>query len=99
MGNIGGLRVGYEALDASASDLLNAAAALEQKINDMERRMEARKPEWSGDDSNAFDDCRREWDKGMVDMSAALQAIAKAVRLSKEEYLATEANNARRFAW
>lgn len=99
MGNLGDLKVGYEALDASAGDILNAAAALEQKINDMEKRMEARKAEWSGKDSDAFDACRAEWDKGMADMNLALQGIAKAVNLSKEEYMATEANNAKRFAW
>ncbi len=99
MGNLGDLKVGYEALDASAGNILNAAARLEQKINDMERRMEARKPEWSGDDSDAFDACRLEWDKGCVAMNDALRSIAKAVNLSKEEYQATEQNNRRRFTW
>ncbi|WP_110207829.1 WXG100 family type VII secretion target [Nocardioides daejeonensis] len=96
---LGDLKVGYEALDASAGDILNAAALLEQKVNDMEKRMQARKPEWSGSDSDAFDACRLEWDKGMADMHMALQAIAKAVNLSKEEYMSTEANNRKRFIW
>jgi len=95
----GDLKVGYEALDASAADLLNAAASLEQKIRAMEQRMVARKPEWSGSDSDAFDACRHEWGKGVADMHQALAAIARAVRLSKEEYLATEAGNRRRFLW
>ena len=99
MGSTGNLKVGYEALDASAADILNAAALLEQKIADMEQRMVARKPEWSGSDSDAFDACRLEWGKGVKDMHAALQAIARAVRLSREEYMATEANNRKRFAW
>lgn len=98
-GQLGDLKVGYEALDASAGNILNAAAKLEEKINSMERRMEARKPEWSGDDSDAFDVCRLEWEKGVNAMNDALRSIAKAVNLSKEEYMATEANNKRRFTF
>lgn len=99
MGGTGDLRVGYEALDASAVDILNAAALLEQKIRDMEHRMLGRKAEWSGTDSDAFDACRLEWGKGVQDMHQALQAIAKTVRLAKDEYMATEANNRKRFLW
>lgn len=93
----GHLKVGYDALDAGATDLLGAAALLEEKIRAMEQRMVGRKPEWSGSDSDAFDACRLEWGKGVAEMRQALEAIARAVRLSKEEYMATEANNRRRF--
>ena len=93
------LRVNYQALEAGASDLTVAAAELERKINDMARRMEARRSEWSGRDAEAFEACRIEWNNGMAQMNQALQGIGQAVRLSNEQYQATEANNARRFAW
>lgn len=99
MGSNGQLKVGYDALDAGATDLLGAAAQLEEKIRAMEQRMVGRKPEWSGTDSDAFDTCRLDWEKGVVEMRRALESIARMVRLAKEEYVATEANNRKRFLW
>jgi len=99
MGDLGNLKVGYEALDSMAAGILNAAAAMDEKLNAMERRMQGRKAEWSGDDSNAYDTARAGWDQAMAEMMTLQQDIAKAVNLSKEEYQAAEAGNARRFNW
>ena len=99
MGDLGNLKVGYEALDSMAAGILNAAGAMDEKLNAMERRMEGRKAEWSGDDSNAYDTARAGWDQAMAEMMTVLQDIAKAENLSKEEYQAAEAGNARRFNW
>jgi 6 kDa early secretory antigenic target len=97
MGDLGNLKVGYEALDSMAAGILNAAAAMDEKLNAMERRMDGRKAEWSGDDSNAYDAARAGWDRAMAEMMTVLQDIARAVNLSREKYQATEAGNARRF--
>lgn len=97
MGNLGDLKVGYEALDGMAANILNSAVAMDNKLNDMERRMEARKPLWSGNDATAYETAKAEWDKAMLQMFDVLRDIAKAVNLSKEEYQAAESTNAKRF--
>lgn len=99
MGDQGNLKVGYEALDGMAAGILNAGVALDDKLNAMERRMEGRKAEWSGSDSNAYDTARAGWDKAMQEMLTVLGDIGKAVNLSKEEYQNAEASNAKRFNW
>lgn len=82
-----------------AAGILQAAEAVDEKLNAMERRMEARKAEWAGDDSNAYDTARAGWDRAMVEMITVLQEVATAVTRSREEYQAAEAANARRFTW
>jgi ESAT-6 family protein len=99
MGDLGNLKVGYEALDSMAAGIINAGVALDDKLNAMERRMEGRKAEWSGQDSNAYDTARAGWDKAMQEMLTVLGDIGKAVNLSKEEYQNAEQANAKRFNW
>jgi WXG100 family type VII secretion target len=93
----GNLKVGYEALDAAAADILNSAVAMDDKLNAMEGRMQSRMTEWSGSDQQAYLTAKAEWDKAMEGMMGVLQDIARAVNLSREEYAAAEAANARRF--
>lgn len=97
MGDQGNLKVGYEALDGAAADILNAVNQLDDKLNAMERRMEGRKAEWSGNDTDAYDVARQGWDGAMKEMRGVLTDIARAVNLSKEEYQAAESSNAKRF--
>lgn len=95
----GNLKVGYEALDQAAANILNKAGRVDNAINDMEKRMEGRKADWSGKDSDAFDAARLQWDKGQKQMNDNLREIAKIVNLSKEEYQAAENKNKNRFSY
>jgi len=97
MGSQGNLRVGYEALDQMAANILNKGAAVDDKLNAMEGRMQSRMQEWSGDDQVAYRAAKQEWDKSMKEMLTVLGDIARAVNLSKEEYQAAEKHNASRF--
>jgi WXG100 family type VII secretion target len=97
MGDTGNLKVGYEALDQMAANILNAGAAVDDKLNAMESRMQGRMAEWSGDDQQAYLAAKAEWDKQMEEMLLILGDIAKAVNLSREEYQAAEKTNAARF--
>ena len=93
----GNLKVGYEALDFAASDIKQAALDLEDKLTELERRMEARRADWTGAASEAFTEARLKWDGAMNDMKDVLNDIAVTVGLSNEEYQRAEAANARRF--
>lgn len=95
----GDLKVGYGALDSMAAGILGAAGAVDQKLNDMETRMDARRLEWEGDDSSAYEAARAGWDRAMSEMIAVLHDVATAVTRSRDEYQAAEAANARRFTW
>lgn len=95
--NTGDLKVGYEALDQMAANILSAGAAVDDKLNAMENRMKGRMTEWSGDDQQAYLTAKAEWDKQMEEMLLILGDIAKAVNLSREEYQAAEKKNASRF--
>jgi 6 kDa early secretory antigenic target len=91
------LKVDYAALDSMASGIVRAAQAMDEKLNAMERRMETRKAEWAGEDSNAYDTARAGWDRAMADMINVLQEVATAVTRACTDYQAAEAANARRF--
>ncbi|QIX28285.1 WXG100 family type VII secretion target [Nocardioides sp. JQ2195] len=91
------IAVGYEDLDGAAATIKNRAIDIEDKLNAMERRMIARKDEWTGDASNAFDESRADWEGAMNDMKNVLNDIGHQVGLSNQEYQAAEAANARRF--
>lgn len=91
------IAVEYDQLDGAATIIKNRAIDIEDKLNQMEKRMLARKDEWTGDASNAFDECRADWEGAMNDMKNVLNDIGHQVGLSNQEYQAAEAANARRF--
>jgi early secretory antigenic target protein ESAT-6 len=91
------LKVGYEALDGAASDIKSAALAIEDKLTQLEKRMEGRMPEWTGEASASFREARIAWDKAMNDMKDVLNDIGLTVGLSNEEYKRAESANAKRF--
>jgi WXG100 family type VII secretion target len=93
----GNLKVGFDDLEQMAANILSAGAGVDDKLNAMERRMEGRMTEWSGDDRLAYKSAKEEWDKHTREMLLILGKIAKAVKLSAEEYRAAEKKNAGRF--
>lgn len=95
----GTLKVNYEAMDGLAAQLLNTAVAVESDLTDMERKLESHMSEWSGDDKIAYQQAKAGWDGAMKQMLADLSDLAKTVGLSKDEYLAAEGQNAKRFTW
>ncbi|NYG59036.1 WXG100 family type VII secretion target [Nocardioides daedukensis] len=94
---LGDMKVGYEALDQAAADLKNGAVGIENKLDELERRMRGRQSEWTGEASLAFESSRHEWDRAMKDMKSILHDIGLGVGLSREEYAAAEGRNKGRF--
>ncbi|MDN5893592.1 MAG: WXG100 family type VII secretion target [Nocardioides sp.] len=97
MPQLGDLKVGYEALDQAAADILTASSDLDDRLDQLERFMNAQKEHWSGQDAAAYEEARLKWNKAMLDMNGILREVARSVNLSKEEYMAAERNNANRF--
>ncbi len=97
MSGNGNLKVGYEALDGAASDIKAAALAIEDKLNQLETRMQGRMNDWTGAASQSFTEARTKWDKAMNDMKDVLNDIGVTVGLSNEEYKRAESANAKRF--
>ncbi len=97
MTGLGNLKVGYDALDQMAANILTAGAAMDEKLDAMAARMSGRMAEWSGDDQAAYLDAKQRWDRSMDGMLLTLGDVARAVRLSKQEYQAAERRNASRF--
>lgn len=93
----GNLKVGYEALDGAASDIKSAALAIEDKLTQLENRMQGRMDQWTGAASQSFTEARQRWDRAMNDMKDVLNDIGQTVGLSNEEYKRAEAANAKRF--
>lgn len=91
------LKVSYDGLDGIATQLLNTAVGVDDKLNGLETKLEGFMAEWSGEDRQAYRQAKDTWDKAMQDMLMTLQSLAKAVGLSKEEYRAAEKQNAARF--
>lgn len=90
------LRVGYEALDWATGELRGSAATIEEELRGLASRMPTEEA-WGGAAASAFLGARTEWEAAMRDMRAVLEDIAATVQLSREEYAAAEAANARRF--
>lgn len=93
----GDLKVGYEALDQMAANILTASTELDDRLDQLEKYMNNAKQHWSGADAQAYEDARLKWNGAMTNMNGILREIAKQVNLSKEEYMAAEQNNAKRF--
>lgn len=92
------LKVSYDGLDQMATQLLNTAVGVDDKLNTLETKLEGYMAEWSGDDRQAYKTAKQTWDKAMQEMLMTLQSLSKAVGLSKEEYQAAEKQNAARFS-
>lgn len=97
MSQLGDLKVGYEALDQAAANILTASSNLDDRLDQLEKYMNNAKQHWSGADAQAYEEARLKWNQAMTGMNSILRDIAKQVNLSKEEYQAAEANNAKRF--
>lgn len=97
MANLGDLKVGYEALDQAAANILTASSDLDDRLDQLETYMNGRKQHWSGEDAAAYETARLKWNQGMKEMNLILRDVAKAVNLSKEEYMNAEKGNAKRF--
>lgn len=92
------LKVSYDGLDQMATQLLNTAVGVDDKLNGLETKLEGYMAEWSGDDRQAYIQAKATWDKAMKEMLMTLQSLSRAVGLSKEEYQAAEKQNAARFS-
>lgn len=97
MSGTGDLKVGYEALDQAAANILTASSNLDERLDQLETYMNNAKQHWSGEDAQAYETARLKWNQGMKEMNLILRDIAKAVNLSKEEYMSAEKGNAKRF--
>ena len=91
------LKVGFGQLDTAAADLQQAAARIDGRLDQLEARLEVLRADWSGQASEAYQVCRRQWETAMNDMQGLLADLGRAVSASNDAYRATERANAGMF--
>jgi WXG100 family type VII secretion target len=66
---------------------------IDSKLDTLRARLEA--IDWSGQDREAYNQHKAEWDRAIKDLNALLNEIGAAVGIAKENYLTTELDNVR----
>lgn len=93
----GGIKVNYGSLESIVAQIRASVQELDDTLHQMEQRMEARKADWSGEDSDAYDVAREGWNQAMAQMRAILNDIGGGVQKSSTWFQDTEQGNKKRF--
>lgn len=85
--------VNYAALENANGRIQTTAQGIEQKLADLRKRLQ--NMQWEGQDQAAYAQHQAAWDQAIGDLNAILQQIGSAVGTARENYMSTEANNAK----
>ena len=85
--------VNYAALENANSAIQTTARSIEEKLDTLRTRLQ--RMEWDGQDQAAYQQHQSEWDQAVRDLNGILQQIGTAVGTARENYMSTEANNAK----
>lgn len=82
-----------EGLTQGAADLRLAYRGIRDSLNDLEKALEAKLGEWSGEAREAYTDAKRQWNEGANGLNDILDNLNLAVENIHSNYSATERAN------
>jgi len=85
--------VNYAALENANSQIQSTARSVEEKLDTLRTRLQ--QMQWDGQDQEAYREHQAQWDRAVRDMNGVLQQIGAAVGTARENYMSTEASNAK----
>jgi WXG100 family type VII secretion target len=87
--------VNHAALEHAHAQMQAISRTLDEKLDTL--RAGLQKLDWAGQDRESYQAYQQSWDSAVQDINRLLSDIGAAVGIARENYMTTEANNAR--AW
>jgi WXG100 family type VII secretion target len=88
-----GILVNYAALESANAQIQSTARSLDEKLDTLRTRLQ--QMQWDGEDYNTYQAHQAQWDNALRDLNAVLNQIGSAVGTARENYMSTEASNAK----
>ena len=88
-----GILVNYAALESANSQIQSIARSLDEKLDALRGRLQ--QIQWEGADQAAYQAHQQQWDTALRDINGILNQIGSAVGVARENYMSTEASNAK----
>lgn len=92
-----GLEVDHARMQLTADDLMSIVAAIDARMQALERELAPLRASWVGDAHEAYAAAKATWDRAIIEMSRLLHVTAEQVNRSDGEYGAADARGARSF--
>lgn len=92
-----GISVQHAALDNAASDLMQTAKRIQQRLDTLEGELQPLRAEWTGQAEQAYVAAKARWDQAIQEMIALLAETGTAVSASNSAYRAADQRGAARF--
>ena len=83
-----------QALDELEANLRLAYRGVEDETNDLEKYIEGKLQDWTGDAREAYTDAKRQWEQAIRELNGVLDNLGVAVKNIHENYSSTERSNA-----
>jgi len=87
------IQVSPAQLDAAHTRIQTISKEIDTKLDTLRAMLQ--QLDWEGADREAYNAYQAQWDKAVQDINAVLNQIGGAVGIAKENYVTTEANNAK----
>jgi WXG100 family type VII secretion target len=92
-----GIKVHHGTLEQGATDVLQAAKAIEARLDTLENELKPLAGDWTGSARAAYVEAKATWDEAMTSMIVLLQQSSQGVDASNAEYRAADLRGAARF--
>jgi WXG100 family type VII secretion target len=87
----------FGAVDAAGSDLVQGAANIENKLNEMDSALKPLQADWTGAASDAYTRAKAEWNSALTEMKSLLHDIGRQVSQDSQDGHANEKRNTDRW--
>ncbi|GIF76388.1 WXG100 family type VII secretion target [Asanoa siamensis] len=87
------IQVNYAALENAQSQMQSISKTIDGRLDAL--RSQLQQMQWNGSDREAYQAYQAQWDAAVADINAILSEIGAAVGVANQNYITTEANNAK----
>ncbi|MEV4535460.1 WXG100 family type VII secretion target [Asanoa sp. NPDC049518] len=87
------IQVNYAALENAQSQMQSISKTIDGRLDTL--RSQLQQMQWNGSDREAYQGYQAQWDAAVADINAILHEIGAAVGVANQNYITTEANNAK----
>lgn len=92
-----GIKVQHGALDTGASDVLNAATSIRNRLDQLADELKPLSSDWTGSAKMAYEEAKKQWDQAIDSMIILLNDASRGINDSNTEYQNADRRGAGRF--